>query len=633
MGVIVLGKVTRKSVLLGLIDLCLINLSLYGALWLRFEGAIPRESLTLWLPYFILASIIRLVFFAVFGLYNRLWRYASIGELVSIFGAVVLGTITIGGLGYLFDMTRPLPLSILFLDLLLSTFFIGGSRIGWRLIQERQVSFKRSRLGKPILIYGAGDAGVLVAKEYRNHYGHEVHIVGFIDDDIEKQKLRVLGIPVLGDRSSLARIVKKFDVKEVVIAMPSVAGRVIRDIVDICQKHRIKTKILPGMYDLIEGNVTVSKIREVDVEDLLSREPVRLDIEGISGYLRDNVVMVTGGGGSIGSELCRQIAKYEPRELLIFDVCENNTYEIELELRSSFPNLKLFPYVKSVQDWQAVEQIFAKHRPKVVFHAAAHKHVPLMEVNPEEAVKNNVLGTYNVARAASKYDAERFVLISTDKAVNPTSVMGATKRVAEMVIQYFNTISDTKYVAVRFGNVLGSRGSVIPLFRKQIKEGGPVTVTHRDMIRYFMTIPEAVQLVIQAGALAEGGELFILDMGEQVRIWELAETLIRLSGLVPGEDIEIIETGPRDGEKLYEEILTEEEGITSTKHERIFVARPTLHHALVLEQVFKDFAQGNLPRNQEETVVFLNKFLPEFKIVRHTGQASGLEEVAIASEG
>ena len=342
----------------------------------------------------------------------------------------------------------------------------------------------------------------------------------------------------------------------------------------MCEKSNVKLKILPGIYDLIEENVTVNQIREVEVEDLLGRDPVKVDLESISSYLKGQVILVTGAGGSIGSELCRQILKYTPSKLLLLDNCENNMYDIEMELRNNYPYIDIVAFVKDIKDKRAINQIFAEHQPYVVYHAAAHKHVPLMEANPEEAIKNNVMGTYNVAQAADKFGAKKFVLISTDKAVNPTSIMGASKRLAEIIIQYIDKTSKTNFVAVRFGNVLASRGSVIPLFKKQIAEGGPVTVTHPEMVRYFMTIPEAVELVIQAGVLAKGGEIFVLDMGEPVKILDLAKTLITLSGLEPGKDIEIVFTGIRPGEKLYEELLTAEEGINATTHKRIFVARP-----------------------------------------------------------
>lgn len=626
----------RKWALL-IIDAILVNFALITALFIRFDTAVPDTSWEAFFTYAAIFTAVRLGCYYLFGLYNRMWQYASIGELVSTIKSVSLGTFVNVFLIFAIFQSPFLPRGVVAIDWLLNVFLIGGSRLLWRMLRDGYSETKKHSIGgKPVLIVGAGDAGVLTARELRNHYCGEVNVVGFVDDDHNKHNLKLLGVPVLGSREDIPQLIKRYSIQEVVIAMPSVKGKVIREIVAICHDTDAKVKILPGVFDLIEGNVTVNQIREVEVEDLLSREPVKVDLESITGYLEDEVVLVTGGGGSIGSELCRQIVKYNPGKLLILDNCENNVYDIEMELRKANPNLHLIPYVKDVRDRKGVEEVFKLHRPKVIFHAAAHKHVPLMEANPEEAIKNNVMGTYNVAQAANMYSAKRFVLVSTDKAVNPTSVMGASKRVAEMVIQHLSTVSKTKYAAVRFGNVLGSRGSVIPLFQKQIAEGGPVTVTHKDMIRYFMTIPEAVQLVIQAGAMTKGGEIFILDMGDQVRIWDLAKTLIKLSGLEPGEDIEIVEVGMRPGEKLFEELLTDEEGVNSTKHKRIFVARPNGLNTKLLEATFQDFVQGKLPTNQGDTLTWLQGFLPDFQLVRYDSlkepSISAKEAVATSEE-
>ncbi len=547
--------------------------------------------------------------------------------------AVTLGTVINIALLYFIMQggQLPLPRSILPISWLLNIFLIGGSRLLWRLVRDYGLKPIQQSDGRPVLIVGAGATGVLVAKELKRHYNGEINLIGFVDDDPSKKNTKVLGVQVFGGREILPELITQYSLEEIIIAIPSVEGSVIREIVAMCEKSNVKLKILPGIYDLIEENVTVNQIREVEVEDLLGRDPVKVDLESISSYLKGQVILVTGAGGSIGSELCRQILKYTPSKLLLLDNCENNMYDIEMELRKNYPYIDIVACVKDIKDKKTIDQIFAEYQPYVVYHAAAHKHVPLMEANPEEAIKNNVMGTYNVAQAANIYGAKRFVLISTDKAVNPTSVMGASKRVAEMVIQYLNETSKTNYAAVRFGNVLGSRGSVIPLFQQQIAEGGPVTVTDRNMIRYFMTIPEAVQLVLQAGAMTEGGEIFILDMGEMVKIIDLAKTLIRLSGFEPGEDIEIKETGMRPGEKLYEELMTSEEGVNATKHERIFVGQPTTLKRELIDKAIKEFHSGILPTNQEETLIWLQRFIPEFRLVTNAS-IEVISEVAATAE-
>lgn len=610
-----MNRVVRKITLMTT-DAILINAALYGALLIRFDGAVPAQYLQSFYDFALIFTIVRLLCFYIFGLYNRLWQYASIGELVNIISAVTAGTALNVTLAYFFmeGGRFPLPRGVFVLSWMFNIILIGGSRLAWRLFRDYALMLNKPRGGKPVLIVGAGDAGVLVAKELKSHYNGRINIVGFVDDDLAKQKLKILNVPVLGDRNSIPHLVEQYSIQEIIIAIPSAEGKVVREIFTICQETKAEVKILPGMYELIDGKVTVNQIREVQVEDLLGRDPVKVDLEGISKYLEDQVVLVTGAGGSIGSELCRQIASFGPKKLLLLDNCENNVYDIELELKNTNPHLKLYPLVKDIRDNKAIEEVFRKLKPQVVFHAAAHKHVPLMEANPEEAIKNNVMGTYNVARSADLFNAKKFVLISTDKAVNPTSIMGATKRIAEMVIQYLDKYSSTNFVAVRFGNVLGSRGSVVPLFKKQIASGGPVTVTHPDMVRYFMTIPEAVQLVIQAGAMGKGGEIFVLDMGEPVKIMDLAKSLIKLSGFEPGKDIEIVITGMRPGEKLYEELLTAEEGVNATTHKRIFVARPNnLNHQLI-EEVLRRITEGKLPKNQQETERFIKQFLPDFRV-------------------
>lgn len=427
---------------------------------------------------------------------------------------------------------------------------------------------------KKVLIIGAGSAGSMILKEIQTTNKLKYNVVGFVDDDKNKSGTYISGIKVFGPTENIKAYADATDADMIIIAIPTASSQETKRISRLCLETRCETKILPGIYQILDDEVSVSRLRDVDVQDLLGRDPINLNVDEIMGYIKDEVVLVTGGGGSIGSELCRQIASHEPKQLIILDIYENNAYEIEQELKRKHPKLNLLTLIASVRDSVKMDDVFRTHRPTIVFHAAAHKHVPLMETSPNEAVKNNIIGTYKVAKCADRYNVKRFVQISTDKAVNPTNIMGATKRVCEMIIQAFAKKSSTRFVAVRFGNVLGSNGSVIPLFKKQIAEGGPVTLTHKDIIRYFMTIPEAVSLVLQAGAYAEGGEIFVLDMGEQVKIYDLACNLIRLSGYEPEKDIEIKITGLRPGEKLYEERLMAEEGMKRTANDRISIGKP-----------------------------------------------------------
>lgn len=603
-----------RLLLLILVDLVLVHLSLLLALLIRFEANIPLQYQEAFIRFHLIFSGIFIAGFFVFGLYRRAWKYASIGELIAVIVSVSAGTVLSFFVAFFISGWQlSFPRSVFILMWVLTISFVGTSRLVWRLVCDYRVKMS-GKSGKPVLVVGAGDAGVLVAKELKSHYNGSIDIVGFIDDDSHKQNMMILGIPVLGTREDIPLVVKRHGVQEIILALPSAGGKVIREIVAICRKAQVPVKILPGIYDVLDGRVKVSKIREVEVEDLLGREPVKVDLDSITRYVHDKVVLVTGGGGSIGSELCRQVAGHNPKKLLVLDACENSVYDIDLELRRKYPSVHIVSLVKNIRDRKAMVNIFKTFRPQVVFHAAAHKHVPLMEWNPEDAIKNNVMGTYNLAQCADMFSVQKFVLISTDKAVNPTSVMGASKRLAEMVIRHMNSISETSYTAVRFGNVLGSRGSVIPLFKKQIAEGGPVTVTHSEMVRYFMTIPEAVQLVIQAGAIAQGGEVFVLDMGDPVKIMDLARSLIELSGFELGREIEIKITGIRPGEKLYEELLTAEEGVTATTHKRIFVARPTpVDPALIEERIIARIMSDKLPQNEAETVAMIREFLPEFR--------------------
>lgn len=574
-----------------ILDAIFINFAYFSALLLRYDNNIPFTDLHSWLILAPGITLLTIVAYIFFGLYRRLWRYASIGDLYAVLGGVTVGSLFVVALAYIFiypsGLASTLPRSVYFIAWLLNLVFTGGSRLSLRSMRnlrgssDKIVHKKYSKDGaagyRHVLIVGAGDAGAVIVRELRNHPALGLEPVGFIDDDPRKKGLYLLGVPVLGTREDIQRIVTASDIDEIIIALPSVSGAVMREIVEICKITGAKLKTLPGVYELIDGKVSVTQIRDVQLEDLLGREPVQLNLDEIAAYITGKAVLVTGAGGSIGSELCRHIARFHPTALILLDNTENNLFDIEQELHDLFPDLNALAELADIRDKQRIENIFDKYRPQVIFHAAAYKHVPMMERHPDHAVSNNIWGTYQVAAAAQRYGTGVFILVSTDKAVSPSSTMGATKRAAELVIQHLSEEGKsrnlpTRFAAVRFGNVLGSRGSVIPTFKRQIAQGGPITVTHPDMERYFMTIPEAVQLIIQAGALAQGGEIFVLDMGEPMKIVDIARDLIRLSGLVPDEDIEIKFTGIRPGEKLQEVLFTMQEKMTATKNSRIFVA-------------------------------------------------------------
>lgn len=564
---------TKKfKLLLAFVDIVVINVTLWFSFWLRFDGHIPDSFAKNWECFSLIITITRIAVFRLFSLYRSLWTYASTTELVKVFSGVTCSSVLIWLLSLLPFTKLNMPNSVAILSWLLCLFLVGGFRLCFRLLREYRsqgVHVDNQR----VLIFGAGDAGSLVVREMKKENVNRWP-VAFIDDDPKKKGMLIHGVPVVGSREDIKKTVSERNINEIVIAIPSAPRREIRAILNICQDAGVPVRILPGVYEIIDGKVSVSRIRDVSIEDLLGREPVCLNLQEIAGYLNGERVLVTGAGGSIGSELCRQIARFQPEELLLLGRGENSIYEIDQELSVTYPRLKKKAIIGDVKDWNRMVDIFHEFKPTVIFHAAAHKHVPLMENAPEEAVKNNIFGTRNVAELAHRFKCKRFVLISTDKAVNPTSIMGASKRMAEAVIQELSKKSKTKFCAVRFGNVLGSRGSVVPLFKRQIARGGPITITDPAMTRYFMTIPEAVSLVIQAGALVNKGEIFVLDMGEPVKITDLAEDLIKLSGYEPNVDIKIEYTGIRPGEKLYEELLTSEEGTKATKHERIFVAQP-----------------------------------------------------------
>ncbi len=522
----------------------------------------------------ILSAIIYILIFYIFKQYKSIWTLAGINEIVNGVIAVTLGGV-VSVLISLISKER-IPLMVTLLAGIMILILCNGVRVAWRILRRAIMYNEASNPEdlKRVLIIGAGSGGALVSNEYKKFPQLKRKVVAFIDDDRQKLGTYVNGVKVYGNREDIIRVAKEKKVDEIIIAIASIKDQVLKGLIEKCTEAKIAVKIMPGVAEMIDGKFSINKIRDVDVEDLLGRETIKLDHDGIADYLEGKTVLVTGGGGSIGSELCRQISKFKPKQLIIFDIYENNAYDIQNELKRTYPDLNLVTLIGSVRDRQRLRQIYTRYNPNVVFHAAAHKHVPLMEISPEEAIKNNVVGTFNTAEFANSYGVEKFVLISTDKAVNPTNIMGATKRMCEMIVQAFNKVSDTEFVAVRFGNVLGSNGSVIPLFKKQIAAGGPVTLTHKDITRYFMTIPEASQLVLQAGAYAEGGEIFVLDMGKPVKIYDLAENLIKLSGYEPHRDIKIEVTGLRPGEKLYEELLMNEEGLTETKHEKIFIGKP-----------------------------------------------------------
>ncbi len=605
-----------RQFLLLFFDIIAIHLAFFLAFYIRFEGqlfsnASAQVFFNLYLQSALAITLIKLTIFAVFRMYNSLWRYASIEELIQV---VLAGLVaTAGTVTYFHLMQSSLPRSIYILTLMLDILLIGGTRFSYRSLRTvRDIrNFGRNSHSKRIMIIGAGEAGAQIIRELKSNEDLHSTPVALIDDDLAKKGRMINGVPVLGGRDQIPLVIEEKRIDRVILAIPSASREEVREIVDICTPLKVELKIVPGVGELIDGKIQINAIRSVEIEDLLGREPVKLDIESLSHEIRGKRILVTGGGGSIGSEICRQAAKFEPAALLIVDVYENGAYELEQELRRKHPELDLSVRITSVCDREAIFEIIKWFSPDILYHAAAHKHVPLMEDAPREAVKNNILGTWNTMQAARKAGVKKFVQVSTDKAVNPTNVMGATKRVCEMMAQALNENSQTEYVAVRFGNVLGSNGSVIPLFKKQITAGGPVTVTHPDIIRYFMTIPEACRLVIQAGAIAEGGEIFILDMGEPIRIVDLARNLIRLSGFEPDKDISIAYTGLRPGEKLFEELLLNVETAASTRIDKIFVEKSNPQGYREILKCLKILKKA-VKESDQETVSALKRVVPEF---------------------
>ena len=566
-------KRVRMGILMAA-DVLALCLASFLGLFVRFDlniSKIPPEyarAAMEFLPCYILAS---LAIFFLARMYSTMWSVAGVREALHVVAACGLASLVqIAGMVLL-------QLSVPRSFFLVSFAALCAEELGIRLSYRVVISLfgnHSKKAAKRIMIVGAGTSGSVILKEMTTSSLVNGCVVCFVDDDKNKAGKFLNGVPVAGNRNDIPRLAEEYKIDEIYIAIPSASAKERKAIIEICRETGCQVKILPGIYQLINGEVSIAKLRNVEIEDLLGRDPIRVNLDEIMGYVSGKVVLVTGGGGSIGSELCRQVASHNPKQLIIFDIYENNAYDIQLELKEKYPDLDLVVLIGSVRNTHRIETVFEKYRPDIVYHAAAHKHVPLMEDSPNEAIKNNVFGTYKTAKAADKYGTSRFVLISTDKAVNPTNIMGASKRMCEMVVQMMNARSKTDFVAVRFGNVLGSNGSVIPLFKKQIEQGGPVTVTHPDIIRYFMTIPEAVSLVLQAGAYAKGGEIFVLDMGEPMKILDLAKNLIRLSGYTPDVDIPIVFTGLRPGEKLYEELLMNEEGMQDTPNKLIHIGKP-----------------------------------------------------------
>lgn len=559
-------------------DIVSVVASSFLAILIRYDfqlNTVPEEFLLPIRQFMVINIVLALGIFYLFRLYHSLWAFAGETELQNLVMACLTASVADGvGINFFRIGPKAVPDSYYFLYFFFLLTFLFASRFSYRFFRSRKHKLQNRKNSVSVMIIGAGEAGNAIIKEIVTSNYSTMVIRCIIDDDKNKWGSFIQGIKVVGGRDKIIESADLYDVDEILLAIPSASPTQIRELLEICKETNCKLRSLPGLYQLANGDVNVSKLRDVEVEDLLGREPIRVDMDSILGYVQNKVVLVTGGGGSIGSELCRQIAAHKPSQLIVFDIYENNAYDLQQELKENFSELKLTVLIGSVRNTNRINSVFETYHPDIVYHAAAHKHVPLMEDSPNEAVKNNVFGTWKTAMAAAENHAQKFVMISTDKAVNPTNIMGASKRICEMIVQTFNRHYETEFVAVRFGNVLGSNGSVIPLFKKQIAAGGPVTVTHPDIIRYFMTIPEAVSLVLQAGAYAKGGEIFVLDMGEPVKILDLAKNLIRLSGYRVDEDIKIVFTGLRPGEKLYEELLMKEEGLQDTDNRLIHIGRP-----------------------------------------------------------
>lgn len=568
----------KKKILIAIADILAVIIAYGLALLLRFDmrySKIPEQFIVGYMYYIVIASVILVACYVVAKLYRSVWTYAGINEILKTCVASVVASV-LTGVVFTIAVTR-MPISFYLVGWILVFGFTAAIRMMYRMLRRMRIkaeSSKEHTEQQNIMIIGAGAAGLILLREYRMSYCLTDKVKILIDDNAQKWNKYLDGVLIAGGRDKILESVEKYQINKIILAMPSADRKDIRDILEICKETDCQIQTVPGVYQLVNGEVNVSKLRNVEIEDLLGRDPIEVNLDEILGYVKGKTVLVTGGGGSIGSEICTQLAEHKVGHLIIFDIYENNAYDIQQKLKWNHPELNLTVLIGSVRNTHRINSVMQKYKPDVVFHAAAHKHVPLMEDSPNEAIKNNVFGTYKTASAAWRNQVKKFVLISTDKAVNPTNIMGASKRMCEMIVQTLNHFYATDFVAVRFGNVLGSNGSVIPLFKKQIAAGGPVTVTHPDIIRYFMTIPEAVSLVLQAGAYAKGGEIFVLDMGEPVKIADLAKNLIRLSGYKLGEDIEIEYTGLRPGEKLYEELLMDEEGLQDTENKMIHIGKP-----------------------------------------------------------
>ncbi|MGN8646348.1 polysaccharide biosynthesis protein [Gracilibacillus sp. HCP3S3_G5_1] len=596
----------QRIFLLILLDSLIVSTAIFIASWIVYPGTPYMKPETMVISMIALFLFHHLFAF-LYKLYNKVWAYASIGELIAIVKAITFTIVATGIVQFLvndFVIYR----RALIVTWLLHIILIGGSRFVWRVYRDQYMQDKKNR--KRTLIVGAGAAGAMIARQLKNEQQHtDLLPVAFADDDMAKHKMQLYDLPVAGSTEDIPELVIKLEIDHIVIAIPSLTNGTLSELVAICNSTNVKVQMVPKIEDIVSGKVSVSSLKNVDVEDVLGRDPVELDINSIAEYVTGNTVMVTGAGGSIGSEICRQLMQFTPSKILLIGHGEFSIYSIDMELRQKYQqdDIEIVPIIADVQDRKRIFEIVQEHTPRIIYHAAAHKHVPLMEYNPHEAVKNNIIGTKNVAEAADAFGTHTFVLVSTDKAVNPTNVMGATKRIAEMVVQNLASRSKTKFVAVRFGNVLGSRGSVIPLFKKQIEKGGPVTVTHPDMTRYFMTIPEASRLVIQAGTLAKGGEIFVLDMGEPVKIVDLARNLIKLSGYTE-EEIPIEFSGIRPGEKMYEELLGEDEIHPNAVYEKIYVGKTVdveFEQVLTLIQGFSTYTKEGL-KEQLMDIVYLD---------------------------
>lgn len=602
-------------------DIIIVTMSLYIALLLKYDFIVDARYMKLFKVSIIPVVVFMIIFNRIFNLYNNMWKYASIDELLSIVYSVSLTNIVFIVYSYILshmNITKTVfyrfPYTVHIIFWMLCIILLGGTRFAYRASYEKKKNMESANENRiKLLIIGAGDAAATLIKEIRRSKKLNYDIIGLIDDDSEKLGRLIYGIKIVGNRNDINKFCSENSIGEIIVAMPSALEEDRKEIFNICKNTKCKLRTFPSISDIIDGKFNMKKIRDVSIEDLLGRDEVKLNTENIEKYIKGKNVLVTGGGGSIGSELCRQISKFNPDTLVILDIYENNAYDLQMELNYKCPNLNKEVIIASIRDKSRLDEIFEKYKPDVVFHAAAHKHVPLMEVNPMEAIKNNVLGTFNVLKCCDEYNVKKFVQISTDKAVNPTNIMGATKRFCELMVQAFDKISRTEFVAVRFGNVLGSNGSVIPLFKKQIAHGGPVTVTHPDINRFFMTIPEAAQLVIQAGAMAHGGEIFVLDMGKPVKIVDLAKDLITLSGFNPESDIKIEFTGLRPGEKLYEELLMNEVALTSTEHEKIHVEKPMNIDMSFIEKSINDFKDVLKENDKEKIYKVMAEKVPTYK--------------------